>query len=137
MSAWWKGFNTQLSAPRLDSVTNHQDLPGVKTGLSKQQCQSHSSFLKSPDEPPGILRPQRSNNYMFGIKKREKKVGGKNRNKVYSQLVVLLVSSPSSGAFKVGALALWFCRSLKGNLMVMETDSLSSCHATFATLNPC
>lgn len=103
MSARWKGFNTQLSAPRLDSVANRQDLPGVKTGLSKQQCQSHSSFFKSPGEPPNILRPQRSNDDMFGIKKRRRsEVGGENRIKVYSQLVVLLVSSPpSSGAFKV------------------------------------
>lgn len=69
MSARWRGFNTQLSAPKLDSVTNHHDLLGVKTGLSKQQYQSHSSFLKSPDEPPNILRPQRSNNDVFGIKK--------------------------------------------------------------------
>lgn len=64
MSARWKGYNTQPSAPK------HQDLPGVKTGPSKQQCQSYSSFLKSPDEPPDILRPQRSNDDVFGIKKK-------------------------------------------------------------------
>lgn len=102
MIAWWKGFNTQLSAPRLDSVTNHQDLPGVKTGLSKRR--RAPKYVLSPEVSHSPN--EGSNDGVFGIKKkgRRSEVGGKNRNKVDSQLVVLLVSStPSSGAFRATA----------------------------------